>query len=205
MKVREMSNSSSSPLGILATALLLFTGMLFQLGTVAQEEAEGFVTTTIPDEKKGGLTCPPNYDWENEGHVNCVRIIDGDSTWSTDPICPSPLVYAFESCMALEDATKKETNYYILTSLLSVGITTGLIWLMPSLKALIAAIVGMFALMILITVIYLRAYGNKPTFLSLKRNEVTAAEYNFQFLVVNWIFATAFIFVGEMIGEVITG
>ena len=186
---------SADPLLITGAALLLFTTMFFQLGK------EGF--TAIPDEKLGGLGCPPNFEWTDETHTNCKRIIDGNSTWYETPVCPKELVHAFDECMKQDDALAKENGYYTSVSVLATVFAVGIIYLFPNLAPYVGLVVGMFVVMIIIIVFYIRINAN-PAFGSLKFSETTYEEYRFQFYIMLWIFATIFLFVGYMIGKFIT-
>ena len=71
--------------------------------------AEGFV---VADTFKNGMACPVNYDWTDSKHNKCVQVIDGNSKWYTDPICPTGKVYAFSNCYTSSQQTKMENMYY---------------------------------------------------------------------------------------------
>ena len=187
---------TANPILITGAALLLFTAMFFQLSK------EGF--TAVPDEKKGGLGCPPNFEWTDESHSNCKRVIDNDSTWYETPVCPEGLVYTLDGCYKEDEALTKENAYHIEAAIVSTVVSAGLIYFIPAVAPWVGLVGVMFITMILIIGGYIRANGT-PSFGFLKHKEATYEEYQFQFYMLIWFFATIFLFVGYMIGTFLVG
>ena len=185
----------TNPIYITGVALFMFTLLLFSL------TKEGF-QNIIPDEKKGGLTCPPYYDWETDAHDNCTRTVEGGSVWTIDPICPSPKVFSFASgsCKTEDEAAQEENMYYIIAGVAGLVLGGVISYFIPALTMIITLIAAICFVGALALTIYIKSRGN-GNFLSLKRTEVTHSEYWLQFATIVGYISGVCLFCGTMAGS----
>jgi len=159
---------------------------------------EGFAV--VPDASKNGLTCPVNYDWTNSTHTYCVQVIDGDSYWYTDPICPTGLVYAFSNCYTPAQQAQLEDMYYGISAAIGFVFALLIAYIFPNLRWILQIIIISISILLVFATIYIKMYGNNPAFLTIKIGTVPYNDYFTQFLTICGMIGVGGLTGGTLIG-----
>jgi len=161
--------------------------------------SEGFTAT--PDTSKNGLTCPANYEWTDSTHNNCIQVIDGDSKWYTDPICPPGLVYAFSNCYTPSEEAKMEDMYYGISAAIGFVFAFLIAYFVPSLRGILRILIVFISFSLIAVTIYVKMYGNNPAFLTIKIGTVPYNDYLLQFIIICGTIGVAGLTGGAFIGS----